>query len=247
MSWRAGCFPACTSGLTPPGCESPCWDGPEAVGAAGGVAGGTVHDRRGDRFLIFNAPGRVARVAQTSRLLQCRRCKMRGNQHCMAIMASASRAVHEPAALPIAVTAPGSGNEKSPLPQLGAHVPLDRFQDPRPCLLLRPRLDPRQLAPSPSVAARSLAELAPPPAISRPNPRGHQHLPGDGWISRTPPRRNNPHGNARHPTDPPPPLRPRSLPARPLLGYTTLRAPQPRSTGLPPTFGPIIRKLRLAL
>ena len=34
--------------------------GAEAVDAAGRVAEGAVYDRRGDGFLIFNRPGRVA-------------------------------------------------------------------------------------------------------------------------------------------------------------------------------------------
>lgn len=52
----------------------------------------------------------LTRAARTSRPLRCVRSKMRGCQHSMAIMASASRAVQGPMALPIPVTGPGSGS-----------------------------------------------------------------------------------------------------------------------------------------
>ena len=68
------------------------------------------HERRNFPSLRVSAVPVSGGWHHTSRLLRCVRCKMRACQHSMTIMASASRAVQEPAALAIAGgTGPGSG------------------------------------------------------------------------------------------------------------------------------------------
>ena len=64
-------------------------------------------------------------MAQISRLLRCVRCKMRGCQHSMTIMASASRAVQEPAALAIPVTGPAPAGRSliAHMPNSGIYAP----------------------------------------------------------------------------------------------------------------------------
>ncbi len=60
--------------------------------------------------MMLACQDRIGRVAHTSRLLRCVGCTMRGCQHTMTILASASRTVQESAALAIAgATGPGSG------------------------------------------------------------------------------------------------------------------------------------------
>jgi hypothetical protein len=88
--WRGGCFLGPCEGAT---AELFLAQGHEGGAPPSGFAGGATW-----------MPGQVS-----SRLLPCVRCKMRGRQHSLTIRASASRAVQEPAALPIAVAGPASG------------------------------------------------------------------------------------------------------------------------------------------
>jgi hypothetical protein len=62
-------------------------------------------------------------------VLRCMRCKMRGCQHSMTIMASASRAVQEPAALAIPVTGPAPAGRSliAHMPNSGMYAPPAAF------------------------------------------------------------------------------------------------------------------------
>jgi hypothetical protein len=69
-------------------------------------------------------------VAHTSRLLRCVRCKMGGCQHSMTIMASASRAVQEPAALAVPVIGPAPAGRSliAHMPNSGMYAPPARTE-----------------------------------------------------------------------------------------------------------------------
>jgi len=89
------------------------------------------------------------------------------------------------------------GYERSPLPELGAHVPLDRFQDSGPCLLLCVGINFGKSAPAPGGAERFIPKPAGAIQGSQRNPRSDQCVParGQARLARAAPREDDPHGN----------------------------------------------------